>query len=154
MSRRRVILLPSPPMTTCEGWTTLKRKRRTLWHHGGRYVRLLISGLEVRAWIPSSRRPGYTGLPIHRYRRPARLKPARRGTTALNVLSLGFKLEFGSGGVRETDQWTTAVRLLLAVARLAEKDGGGFKHDAALHQALRLQHPEVVFDRGPTSLLK
>jgi hypothetical protein len=36
MPRRRAILLPSPPMTTCASWTATKRKRRTLWQNAAR----------------------------------------------------------------------------------------------------------------------
>jgi hypothetical protein len=36
MGLKRVLFLPSPPMTTCQGWSALKPKRRTLWHHPAR----------------------------------------------------------------------------------------------------------------------
>jgi hypothetical protein len=36
MVRKGVILLPSPDMTTHQGWSAQKRKRRTLWQHAAR----------------------------------------------------------------------------------------------------------------------
>jgi hypothetical protein len=45
MARTRVILLPSPTMTTCRAWSALKRKRRTLWHNAARNALVARVGL-------------------------------------------------------------------------------------------------------------
>jgi hypothetical protein len=70
MPTTRVIFLPSPHMTTCQAWSALKRKRRTLWHHTARNLLVARVAAACRArdrkvlkemGVPHTRRKGRAG---------------------------------------------------------------------------------------------